>query len=798
MPCPRCHQDNPPHARFCLECSTPLGGAVPAERSHAELQAEIEGLKRSLSEALEQQTATSEILGAIARSPAEVQPVLDTVAESATRLCDALDASIFRVDDAGLRLVAHHGPIASLPVGEYLSDRTIVGRSVTESRAWHIADVQAEGERFPEAAENARGLGSRALLTVPMIREGVAIGALALRRTEPRLFTERQIALLQTFADQAVIAIVNVRLFTELEARNKDLTESLEQQTATSEILRVISSSPTDLQPVFDTIVRSVARLCDGLFATLHRFDGELLHWVAQHNYTAEGLEAMRKRYPMRPSRDTVTGRTVNDRTLIHIRDFESDPDAPAGSGEIARAFGYRTLISVPMLRQGQTVGAIAVARREGQFSAAQITLLHTFADQAVIAIENVRLFTELQEKNSALTQAHAQVTEALDQQTATSEILRVISRSPTDLQPVFDSIAASALRLCDAKLCTTFRFDGELIHLVGSRHVSEEGAAAYRDAYPSRPGRQSGTHRAILTRAIVHIPDIREDAEYELRALARANDYGCVLSVPMLRDGHPVGAITVGREAARPFSDAQIELLKTFADQAVIAIENVRLFTELEGRNRDLTATSEILRVISRSPTDVQPVFDAIADSALRLCDAAFGAVFRFDDGWMEIAALAGMRPDELEAARRYFPRQPSPGSPGLSHVALTGEMVHIPDVQADARWRAGAAGSAFSAVGFRTCLIVPLSREGRCLGAINVWRREASPFSEQHIELLKTFADQAVIAIENVRLFKELEIRNRELTEALEQQTATSELLKVIGRSTLDLQPVFQTLAE
>jgi len=218
-----------------------------------------------------------------------------------------------------------------------------------------------------------------------------------------------------------------------------------------------------------------------------------------------------------------------------------------------------------------------------------------------------------LEETLAQLQMRSRELVEAREQQTATGEILRVISRSPNDVQPVFDSIAASALRLCDAKLCTTFTFDGELIHLVASHHVTEEGAAAYRDACPSRPGRASGTHRAILTRTIVHIPDIREDPEYELRALARANDYGCVLAVPMLRDGHPVGAITVGREAARPFPSEQIELLRTFADQAVIAIENVRLFKELEARNRDLTATSQIPRVISSSPTDVQPVFDTI-----------------------------------------------------------------------------------------------------------------------------------------------------------------------------------------
>jgi len=770
--------------------------AIENVRLFKELQEKNRALTRAhvqVTEALEQQTATSEILRVISSSPTDLQPVFDTIVRNAVKLCAAAFGGLQRISGDRMMLDAQCGvsedemailqrDVFPLPV----TRESATGRAVADRAVVHIHDIRDD----PQIMHRLQTMqGFRTILAVPMIREGVPIGALALWRREVRPFTDTEIGLVQTFAAQAVIAIENVRLFTELGARNRDLTETLEQQTATSEILRVISRSPTDVQPVFDAIVASATRLCGAVNGIVSRFDGKLLELVAHHNVDPTRLEALKQTHPFPADRRSVSGRVVASRTVVHVHDISTDTEYER---PLATTVGYRTALGVPMLREGVAIGVILVARDHvAPFSDKQIELLQTFADQAVIAIENVRLFKELEARNRDLT-------ESLEQQTATSEILRVISGSPTDVQPVFDSIAASALRLCDAKLCTAFRFDGELIHLVGSRHVSEEGAAAYRDAYPSRPGRQSGTHRAILTRAIVHIPDIREDAEYELRALARANDYGCVLSVPMLRDGHPVGAITVGREAARPFSNEQIELLKTFADQAVIAIENVRLFTELEGRNRDLTATSEILRVISRSPTDVQPVFDAIADSALRLCDAAFGAVFRFDDGWMEIAALAGMRPDELEAARRYFPRQPSPGSPGLSHVALTGEMVHIPDVQADARWRAGAAGSAFSAVGFRTCLIVPLSREGRCLGAINVWRREASPFSEQHIELLKTFADQAVIAIENVRLFKELEIRNRELTEALEQQTATSELLKVIGRSTLDLQPVFQTLAE
>src|SRR5262249_36759740 len=229
---------------------------------------------------------------------------------------------------------------------------------------------------------------------------------------------------------------------------------------------------------------------------------------------------------------------------------------------------------------------------------------------------------------------------EAREPRTAPSEILRVISSPPTDTQPVFETIAATALRLCNAKLCTVFKFDGKLIHLVALHQVSRKGVAAYRDAYPAPPGRAGGTHRAILTRSIVHIPDVREDPEYELQALARANDFGCVLSVPMLRDRQTVGAITVGREAGRSFSDEQIELLKTFASQALIAIENVRLFNETKEALDRQTAMSEILRVISGSPTDVQPVFDAIAREAMRLCSASYGVVGRYDGQLLHLAA--------------------------------------------------------------------------------------------------------------------------------------------------------------
>jgi len=390
----------------------------------AEAVGQLQERDRQLVEAHEQQAATSEVLRVISSSPTDIQPVLDAVAESVARLCQSREVAIFRRDGDRLRLVANFGSIAGGPVGVFtvsLTRGTATGRCVVDGRTVHVADVQAEPDEFPEGSKNARRFGHRTFLAVPLMREGIAIGAIGLRRTEARLFTERQVALLQTFADQAVIAIENVRLFKELEEKNKALTtahaqvsESLEQQTATSEILRVISGSPTNIQPVFDTIVKSVARLCNGMFATVHRFDGELLHWVAQHNYTADGLEAMRATFPMRPTRDTVSGRAIVDRTVINVRDLESDPDAPPRTREIARAFGFRSIIAVPMLREGRPIGAIAVARQSGSFSEEQIQLLETFADQAVIAIENARLFNELAVANRQLEAASQHKSEFL------------------------------------------------------------------------------------------------------------------------------------------------------------------------------------------------------------------------------------------------------------------------------------------------------------------------------------------------------------------------------------------------
>src|SRR5262249_19372364 len=412
-------------------------------------------LFNELKESLEQQTATSEILGVIASSPTDIQPVLDTVAENAARLCEATDVVISRVDGETVKNVANFGAIP-VPSPTRINRNSPVGRVVVDRKTIHVHDLLAEIEsEDPESKERQNITGTRTILVTPLLREGVPIGIINIRRTEVRPFSEKHVKLLETFADQAVIAIENVRLFKELEERNRDLTEALEQQTATSEILRVIASSPTDIQPEFDSIARSAARLCEAFDVMVLRVDGDVVRIVAHHGPIPAGDVPLH--------RGTLGGRTVIDRRLFHIRDLQTEVDEfPEGSA-LARERGFRTTLSVPLLRDDIAIGNIQVRRDEVRpFTPAQIKLLETFADQAVIAIENVRLFKELEERNR-------QITAALEQQTATSEILRVIASSPTDIQPVLDVVAENAARLCDSTDAQIWRVDGDLARKAAS-----------------------------------------------------------------------------------------------------------------------------------------------------------------------------------------------------------------------------------------------------------------------------------------------------------------------------------------
>ena len=745
-------------------------------RENKELRRELQARNRDLTEALEQQTATGEILGVISSSPTDVQPVFEGILTSAARLCEASAGTILLVEGDALVRAATHG-LLPLETGERrpLNRDNAAGRAVLDRETIHISDVTAVPDEFPLSMSTFERLGHRTLLATPLIHKGISIGVLGLMRTEVRPFTDKQIQLLKTFANQAVIAIENVRLF-------QELTEALEQQTATSEILGVIASSPTDIQPVLDAIAESATRLCSAKDASIRLVEGNVLRLAAHQGpipfFVASELPIDRR---------SASGRAVVDREIIHIEDVLSV--AATEFPEIRRAVeqeGDRTVLAVPLVCEDVSIGTILIRRTVvDPFTEKQIELLKTFANQAVIAIENVRLFKELQDRNR-------QLTEALEQQTATSEILRVIASSPTDLQPVFQTILDNAVRLCEAKNGAVFRFDGEVFRAVVWNNVSP-ALGAFIESTPIRPGRESALRRVGLEKRPVHIPDMLADPECIVPEPYREEGMRTNLAVPLLKENNLIGAIAIHRREVRPFTENQIRLLETFADQAVIAIENVRLFQELKESLEQQTATSEVLGVIASSPTDIQPVLDVVAENAARVCGAKDAIIFRVKGDMLPLAASYGTPPLSTITRERGLPMSRGTVS---GRAVIDGETIHVHDVAAELETEFPESKPYQQRGGFRTVLATPLLREGVPIGVIHIRRMEVRPFSEKQIALLKTFADQAVIAIENVRLFKELQARNRDLTEALEQQTATSEVLRVIARSPTDLQPVLDTV--
>ncbi|MGH7384110.1 MAG: GAF domain-containing protein, partial [Candidatus Rokuibacteriota bacterium] len=702
--------------------------------------------------------------------------LLIAIARTAARLCDAHDAQIYLVEGATMRLVAQHGSARTTPrLGEPfpVSRGAVHGHAVLTRRAIHVRDLKAAVRtQYPDLAARPRATGTGTILAAPLLSDGAAVGVIMIRRRRVDPFTSRQIALLKTFADQAALAIENVRLFTELREKNRALasahgqiTEVLEQQTATSEILKTIAGAQTDAQPVFDTIVRSAARLCRAATAAVFLSGNRVLYHPANYGGSAEALAAARARYPRPLDMESVPGMTILTRSDVHVPDVK-DVSVTELVRHVGRELGFRSILSVPMLREGEAFGAILVTRREpGRFADAEVQLLKTFADQAVIAIENARLFRELDARNKDLT-------EALERQTATSEILRVISSFQTDVQPVFDAIAAKALDLCRATTGWVYRFDGELIHIAAAHSLRPEAVEVVRQSYPMPPSRGGASARAILSRTIVYIPDIREDHEYRLEALARAAAYLSVLAVPMLLESKPIGVITVTGAEAGAFSQSQIELLQTFADQAVIAVENVRLFRELEARTADLshsvdqlTALAEVGRAVS-STLDLETVLTTIVSRAVELSGLDGGVVFEYDEAAKEFLQRAQAETGgALAAARRATSIRSGEGVVG--RTAITLEPVQVLDITAPGAY-VGPNRETLIESGVRAIVAVPMVREGRLIGCLGVTRNRPGEFPAGTIEMLRTFATQSALAIQNARLFHEVEDKSRQLEAA------------------------------
>ena len=559
-------------------------------------------------------------------------------------------------------------------------------------------------------------------------------------------------------------------------------------------MLKVISRSTFDLQTVLETLVESAARLCAANRAVINQRDGEVYRVAAKYGFSREYAEYAAS-HPVAIDRGSMTGRAALEGRSIHVPDVLADPEYRQDGYQ---AFGFRTALAVPLLREGATIGVFVLTRNEvNPFTDKQIDLVTTFGDQAVIAIENARLLNELRD--------------SLQQQMATSEVLQVISASPGDVKPVFDTMLEKAARVCDANFGNIYRWDGDALHLAATHNTPQAFAEARRRS-PLRPDPNLPLGRVIANKTVIHVADAKAEEAFARQrhpAFVAAVELGgarTFLFVPMLKEGELIGLFALYRQEVRPFTDKQIALVTNFAAQAVIAIENARLLTELRQRTNDLTealqqqtATSEVLHTISSSPGDLEPVFAAMLEKAVHICDAKFGNIYRWDGDALQIVATHNTPPAYAEH-RRQSPFRADQNN-AVARMIKSKEVVHVFDAAANETYAQRTDPAVIAAVelgGIRSALVVPMLKEGELIGAFIVSRQEVRPFTDKQIALVTNFAAQAIIAIENARLLNELRQRTTDLSESLEQQTATSEVLQVISNSPGDLEPIFAAMLE
>jgi GAF domain-containing protein/anti-sigma regulatory factor (Ser/Thr protein kinase) len=710
-------------------------------------------LFNELTETVEQQRTTGDILRAIANSPGNAPAVLGSIAESAARLLNVPEAEIMRLDGPSLTLVTKHGLSPQWPLGSSrpINRQWVTGRAIVDRSTIHVADLQAAQKDFPEGAAYAKQYGHRTTLATPLLRQGVPIGAILIRRMEERSFSNKQIKLLETFADQAVIAIENTRLFEAEQASKRELQEALDYRTATSDVLNVISRSPSRLQPVFDTLVESAARLCQAEKAQIFRCEGTTFNQCASYGLDPRFSEYV-KTLEISPSRGSVTGRVLIERKTVQIADVLADHDYSLD--EAQRLGGFRTHMGVPLLRQGVPIGVILLSRTTVRpFTEKQIQLAETFADQAVIAIENTRLFEEVQARTRELQ-------ESLEYQTASGEVLGVISQSPSQTQPVFEAIVATARQLCQAEYALIFRLGGDDRYHLAAHSNTHQSFLTWLQANPCAAGDGSAVGLVALEKHTIHMPDALSDPRFSDYRRQRESRARTMIAVPLLNLGSVIGVIWLARSEVKPFSDRQVDLVTTFANQAVIAINNAGLFEEVQARNRDLTALTEVGRAVS-STLDLKVVLKTIVDRAVTLSGTDAGSIFYYrpEVGRFELGETAGI---EAETIARLRKLDIAAKDSGLGEAIAHRKSLLIPDLT---KRESNPLRAAAIEAGFRAALIVPLLSPDGPLGALVLQRRQPGEFSQTAVTLMESFADQSAIALENARLFDEIAQKSREL---------------------------------